>query len=85
MITTNASAMMATPDSVGDWDGNEQAAANGFNLIIMAMIELAKASEENCDDRLQASTHHAWDVFGSDISLLEMTASRAEKHAEELF
>jgi hypothetical protein len=58
----------ATPDSVGDWNGDEEAAAKQFNRFVYAIVESMPDEAEH--DDIHQTIKHAWDVWGSDDRLL---------------
>ena len=61
----------ATTDSVGEWDGQEQLAADNCNKIQDAMYDAAP--DEYNDDRLYELMNVIWDYWGSREDLLTIT------------
>lgn len=61
----------ATSDSVGEWDGQEELAAENINRIQDAAYEAAP--NEYDDDRLYGIMSTIWDVWGSKEDLLTIT------------
>jgi len=68
----------ATSDSVGEWDGKEELAAEKFNLILEA---IANGIDENDDDAFNNAAHYAWDNVGSDEELTSYTQEQIEAAA----
>ena len=67
----NRNSVRATRDSVGDWNGHEELAAQQINRIYDALYEAAP--DEYNDDQLSELMHSAWDVWGSEGTLLVIT------------
>ena len=67
----NMNAVRATPDSVGEWGGQEQLAADNCNRIQDAMYEAAP--DEHGDDQLYGLISTIWDYWGSREDLLTVT------------
>ena len=67
----NMNAVQATTDSVGEWDGQEQLAADNCNRIQDAMYDAAP--DEYGDDQLHELMKVIWDHWGSRGDLLTVT------------
>lgn len=67
----NMASVRATSDSVGEWDGEEQTAADNINRIQDAIYEAA--SDETTEDKLHDLMKFAWDRWGSREDLLTVT------------
>ena len=74
----NRNSVRATRDSVGDWDGQEDLAAQQINRIYDALYEAAP--DEYNDDQLSELMHCAWDVWGSEGKLLVITDDAIEAY-----
>ena len=74
----NMNAVRATNDSVGEWDGQEDLAAQQINRIYDALY--AAAPDEYNDDQLSELMHSAWDVWGSEEKLLTITDDQIESY-----
>ncbi len=61
----------ATIDSVGEWDGEEQKAADNINRIQDALYEAAL--DETTEDQLQDIMKYIWDYWGSREDLITIT------------
>lgn len=78
----------ATIDSVGDWDGDEQLAADNFNLILEAIGNFL--TEERIEtqyggnyDIVSDAAHWAWDDWGSDAKLLTITEDEITAYVQQ--
>lgn len=74
----NMNAVRATNDNVGEWDGQEQLAADNLNRIQDALYEAAP--DEYNDDQLHELMKSAWDVWGSEEKLLTITDDQIESY-----
>ena len=73
----NINSVRATVDSVGEWDGHEQLAADNCNRIQDAMFE--EAPDEYDDDQLHELMKTIWDECGSRTDLLTITDDQISK------
>ncbi|MCK5611958.1 hypothetical protein KAR91_59360 [Candidatus Pacearchaeota archaeon] len=76
----NMNSVRATLDSVGEWDGQEQTAADNFNRLQDALYEAAP--DEYNDDQLHQLMKSAWDHWGSDEDLLNITEEQIAEYVE---
>ena len=76
----NMNAVRATPDSVGEWDGHEELAAENCNKIQDAMYEAAP--DEYNDDQLHELMKLIWDQWGSREDLLTITDKQISEFVE---
>ena len=76
MFSMNA--VRATNDSVGEWDGQEELAADNFNKIQDALYEAAP--DEYNDDDLHELMKSAWDYWGSKEDLLIITDEQINEY-----
>jgi hypothetical protein len=68
---TTYNQVKATAGSVGEWEGQEELAAENVNRIYKAIFD---AVDEDFDqDRLDQIIHDVWDDWGSEESLLTIT------------
>jgi hypothetical protein len=74
----NMNAVRATNDSVGEWDGQEELAADNFNRIQDALYEAAP--DEYNDDKLHMLMKSAWDHWGSEAELLTITDKQINEY-----
>jgi hypothetical protein len=61
----------ATAGSVGEWDGQEELAADNVNRIYDAIY--AAVNDDYDTDKLAQIIHNVWDDYGSDEHLLTIT------------
>lgn len=73
----NMNAVRATTDNVGEWDGQEQLAADNCNRIQDAMYDAAP--DEYNDDQLHGLMKVIWDCWGSEEDLLTITDDQISK------
>ena len=78
----NMNAVRATTDSVGEWDGQEELAAENFNQIQDALYEAAP--DEYNDDQLHELMKAAWDKWGSECDLLTATDKQIAEYVESV-
>jgi RNase P subunit RPR2 len=79
----NMNAVRATNDSVGEWDGQEEIAAENFNQIQDALYDAAP--DDYNDDQLHDLMKTAWDNWGSDERLLTLTEKQIDQYINEIF
>lgn len=73
----------ATPETVGDWEGDEETAASQFNKIIDAIYEAA--SDDTNDSKFFTICKAAWDDWGSEEKLFTLTDEEIKAYAEGWF
>jgi hypothetical protein len=72
----------ATTGSVGEWDGQEQLAADNINRIYDAIYA---AVEDDYDaDRLAQIIHNVWDDYGSDEHLLTISDNEIDGYVSRV-
>lgn len=77
----NLRSVLATRDSVGEWDGREDEAAAAVNMIYEALYE---AAPEDIDpDTLAEIMHNVWDQWGSEESLPDLTEEDVQKYVQK--
>ena len=76
----NMNSVRATTDSVGEWDGQEQLAADNINRIQDALYEAAP--DDYNDDKLSELMKSAWDYWSSEIELLSVTSEQIVEYVE---
>lgn len=64
--------------TVGEWSGQEQLAADQFNIIVDEIL-----SQTDDDDAISDAVHWAWDEVGSDEDLLTMTEAKLKTIAQK--
>lgn len=79
----NLKSVLATRDSVGEWEGREDEAAASMNMIYEALYN--SAPEDVDENVLSEIMHDAWDVWGSEESLPDLTEEDAKKYAARMF
>jgi len=77
----NINSVRATSESVGDWDGQEQLAADNFNKIQDALYDAAP--DEYNDDQISELMKSAWNYWGSEEGLLTITDEHISKYVKE--
>jgi hypothetical protein len=71
----------AASDTVGDWDGQEQLAADNYNRILKALYA---AIPSDTPDTIQHEIFKkAWDDWGSDSGLLTITDYEITEYVSE--
>jgi hypothetical protein len=72
---TTFNQVKANANSVGEWEGREQLAADNVNRIYKAIFDTvdADADADYDQDRLDQIIHDVWDDWGSEESLLTIT------------
>lgn len=79
----NLNSVMATRDSVGEWEGREEEAANAVNMIYEALYE---AAPDDIDETvLSEIMHNVWDSWGSEESLPDITDEDVRKYVARVF
>ena len=68
---TTLNQVKATANSVGEWGGQEQLAADNVNRIYKAIFDAVDADYDQ--NRLAQIIHDVWDDWGSEESLLTIT------------
>ena len=76
----NLASVKATLDSVGEWDGEEQTAADNINRIQDALYEAAP--DDYNDDDLHPLMKIVWDYWGSREDLLTITDEQINEFVE---
>ena len=71
----------ADSNSVGDWEGKEELAANKFNRVLDAIAERIGEYE---DDKFDQAAKWAWDILGADEALLTLTDEQIEDVVERV-
>ena len=81
MKMNTPSNVYATSRSVGEWEGNEQLAADNVNRIYDAIYD---AIDENYDpDNLAQIIHNVWDDWGSEEALLTISDNDIAEYVEK--
>lgn len=81
--TFNLKSVLATRDSVGEWEGREEEAANAVNMIYEALYE---AAPDDIDETVLADImHNVWDLWGSEESLPDITEEDVQKYVKRVF
>lgn len=75
-------AVRATTDNVGEWDGQEETAAENFNQIQDALYDAAP--DHYNDDQLYELMSTAWDIWGSDEKLLTITDEQIKEYVNRM-
>lgn len=79
----NLKQVLATRDSVGEWEGREDEAAAAVNMIYEALYE---AAPEDIDETLLADImHNVWNMWGSEESLPDLTEEDVKKYVARVF
>ena len=76
----NMSSVRATNDSVGEWGGKEQKAADNINRIQDALYEAAPDNYN--DDKLNDLMKYIWDYWGSREDLTTVTDNQIKEFVE---
>jgi hypothetical protein len=76
----NLNNVLATAESVGEWDGQEELAAENVNKIYYATYNAAP--EEINDTTLHEIMHSVWDDWGSEEELLTITDEQIHEYVE---
>ena len=76
----NMASVLATTDSVGEWDGQEELAAENCNRIQDAMFEAIP--DEYTDDQIHCLMSAVWDEWGSREDLLTITDDQINKFVQ---
>ena len=76
----SASDFYATMETIGEWEGREQEALEGFNSIINAGFK--KASKEMLASEFDEFRKRTWNVWGSEESLPTISSSEIETHVQ---
>lgn len=72
----------ATPESVGDWDGEEELAATQVNRIYQA---IDRNLPRSVDPRVARNIfNRVWDDWGYDLRLLDITEDDIQQYARSL-
>lgn len=79
---TTFNKVKATAGSVGEWDGQEQLAADNVNRIYKAIFN--QVDEDYDQDHLAQAIHTVWDDWGSDASLLTITDDEIYAYVEKV-
>lgn len=79
----NLNSVLADSGSVGDWDGQEELAAEQVNRIYQALYDAAPDNIE--PDELARIMQYVWDDWGSNEDLLEITDEQIEKYVSGKF
>lgn len=79
----NLNAALATTESVGEWDGQEELAAENVNRIYTAIYKAAPNDTDT--DTLAEIMHRVWDEWGSEEKLLTLTDEDVEKYVSKVF
>lgn len=75
--------VLATRDSVGEWEGREDEAAAAVNMIYEALYEAAPDDIDT--DTLAEIMHNVWDLWGSEESLPDLTEEEVQKYVKRVF
>ena len=79
----NLRSVLAARDSVGEWEGREEEAANAVNMIYEALYE---AAPEDIEERVLADImHNVWDLWGSEESLPDITEEDVRRYVARVF
>jgi|LGVE01.1.fsa_nt_gb hypothetical protein len=76
------SGVLATNETVGDWEGSEEIAAEQFNRILFAIYFTAPDDSDKITmDNLKKD---AWDYWGDNAELLELTNAQVTEYVESI-
>jgi len=78
----NMKSVRATNENVGEWDGQEELAADNFNRIQDALYDAAP--DEYDDDKLSNLMKSAWDDWGSEETLLTVTDEQISEYVAKV-
>jgi hypothetical protein len=78
----NLNNVLATAESVGEWDGQEELAAENVNKIYQAIY--AAAPEDIDDTTLYEIMHSVWDDWGSEEELLTITDEQIQEYVQRV-
>ena len=73
---------LSTNQNVGDWDGQEENAAKQFNRIIFEIYSCV--SENTSDDTIDDVKKMAWDFWGSNDNLLNVTDEQISEYVKSV-
>ncbi len=73
-----ASGVLASNETVGDWEGQEDLAAEQFNRILFALY--FSAPDDTDDITMDDLKKDAWDYWGDNAELLELTNAQVTEY-----
>jgi hypothetical protein len=78
----NLNNVLATAESVGEWDEQEEQIAENVNKIYRAIYA---ATPEDIDDTiLYEIMHSVWDDWGSEDELLTITGAQIQEYVQRV-
>ncbi len=72
------SGVLASNETVGDWEGQEELAAEQFNRILFAIYSIAPNDTD--DITMDDLKKDAWDCWGDNAELIELTNAQVTKY-----
>ena len=76
------SGVLATNETVGDWEGQEELAAEQFNRILFAIY--FTAHEDETEITMDDLKKDAWDYWGDNANLLELTNIQVTEYVKSV-
>ena len=76
------SGVLASNETVGDWEGQEELAAEQFNRIIFAIYYIAPNDTD--DITMDDLKKDAWNFWGDNAELIELTNEQIAEYVESI-
>ena len=77
-METMTNGILATNETVGNWEGQEELAAKQFNRILFAIYSIAPGDTD--DITMDDLKKDAWNFWGDNAELLELTNAQVTEY-----